>query len=215
VRPAVRIAVLAIVKIALQDRTKVRVEQEPAGKAIKQRAESGDGGGEDDAVGIDDPGRLPQGTDPVSTFGKVVQRTQEQDGVEAGRGGAEVARVAEFGGDAAMGGSAMPDLFHVPGDAIEQVDVVAVVGEPGGVDPGAAAHVQDPLGTWWEVSTDNLARAQQLELTEPLGDALRFVDLLVVVFDDLVGESFHGQQRTARTGSPHRRPHWFTTAVSG
>jgi hypothetical protein len=90
------------------------------------------------------------------------------------------------------------------------VDVVPIVGEPGGVDPGAAAHVEDPLGSCWEVSTEDLARAEQLELTEPLGDPLLFVDLAVVVVDDLIGESFHGRQRTPAqmlaTAAPHSSP---------
>ena len=50
VRPAVWIAVLALLEIALHDRPKVRVEQELTGKALEQRAEPGDGGGEDDAA---------------------------------------------------------------------------------------------------------------------------------------------------------------------
>jgi hypothetical protein len=59
VRPALRIAVLTLVETALHDRTEVRVEQELTGKAIEERTEPGDRGGEDDAVGADDPGRLP------------------------------------------------------------------------------------------------------------------------------------------------------------
>jgi hypothetical protein len=41
-------------------------------------------------------------------------------------------------------------------------------------------------------------------LTEPLGDASRFVDLAVVVLDDLVGEPVHGRQRTALDPATHR-----------
>ncbi len=196
VRPALWVAVLAFVEVPLHDRTEVRVEQELAGKAIEQRGEPGDRCGEDDAAGAEDLGRLPERTDPVIALGEVVERTEQQDGVEAGPSGAEVAGVTKLGGDAATGGRVTSGLLDVAGDGIDQVDVVAVGGQPGGVDPGAAAHIQDPLGIWWDVSTDDLAGAQQLELTQPVGDPLRLVDLAVVVLDDLVGEPFHGRQRT-------------------
>jgi GNAT superfamily N-acetyltransferase len=150
--------------------------------------------------------------DPVITLGEVVERAEEQDGVKARPGGAEVACVTELSGDAATLGNAALDLFHVPGDAIDQVDVVPVVGEPGGVHPGAAAHVEDPLGTWREASTDDLAGAQQLELTKPLGDASFFVDLAIVVFDDLVGELFHGGSVGA---GPSRRTRFGRCPGSG
>jgi hypothetical protein len=125
----------------------------------------------------------------------VVQRAEEQDGVEAGRGGGEVAGVADRRGDVARPRGQAPGLVDVPGDPVDQVDVVAVGGQPGGVDPGAAADVQDPPGGRGEMAPDDLAGAQQLELPEPARDPLPLVDLPVVVLDDLVGEAVHRQAR--------------------
>jgi hypothetical protein len=95
VGPPPRVAVLALTQVPLHDRTELRVEQELAGQAVEQGGEPGDGGGDDDPAGTDDPGRLPQGTDPVGPLAEVVERAQEQDGVDTRPGGGEVADVQD------------------------------------------------------------------------------------------------------------------------
>jgi hypothetical protein len=125
----------------------------------------------------------------------VVERAQEQDGVDTRPGGGEVAGVADRHGDPAGPWGEAPGPVRVPGDPVDQVDVVAVGGQPGGVDAGAPADVQDPPGGRGEMPPDDLAGAQQLQLPEPPADPLPLVDLTLVVLDDLVGEPVHGQER--------------------
>ena len=74
---------------------------------------------------------------------------------------------------------------------IDDVNLMAVVGEPGSVDSRASTNVQDPKRTRREASPDDLLGADELETTRPEGEALTLVDVVLVVVPNLLGHVGH------------------------
>ena|SRR5947208_1394554 len=83
VRSVLRIAMLAISKISLDDLSEVAVEEEPPGKAIEQRRETTDAGARDNATGADDSSGFAEGVDTIGSVREVVQRTEDKRDVKA------------------------------------------------------------------------------------------------------------------------------------
>ena len=183
-----RVAVLALAQVALDDVLEARLEQEAPRQAVEQRREPRDRGSEHRSLRPHDPPGLGERGQAVLALGQVVQGTEEQDRVEGRRLGAEPARVADLGRDAA---GPRPRRLQDPGDldgyGVDHVDPMPVLGQPLRVHTGRAADVEDAQRPGRQVAAHDLTRTQQLELAEPVSDALAFIDLVAVVPDDLLG----------------------------
>jgi hypothetical protein len=86
------------------------------------------------------PGRLGQRRRPVGRLDQVVERAEEEDGVEGGGRVGEGDGVGPLHPDRLRPGGGRLD---VDGDGVEQGDPVAEAGQPGGVAAGPAAGVED------------------------------------------------------------------------
>jgi len=100
----------------------------------------------------------------------VVQRPQQQDGVGAGVGPVQPAGVAD-GGPGQRGGR-LPGggpqrLLHVPGQRVDQVDLVAAGRQGQGVDPGGAADVQHHRRRGRQVARQQLPGSDPLQAERP------------------------------------------------
>ena len=60
------------------------------------------------------------------------------------------------------------------------MDAIAQGGEPAGIDPGAAAHVEDGARRGREVAEDDLLGARELDDTVATEEALGLATLVVV-----------------------------------
>jgi hypothetical protein len=116
------------------------------------------------------PPRLGQRRDPVGAVGEVVQGPQQQDGVDAGVGPVQLAGVADGGpgqrGGRLPGGGAQR-LLHVPGQRVDQVDLVAAGRQGQGVDAGGAADVQHHRRRGRQVARQQLPGADPLQAEGP------------------------------------------------
>ena len=93
----------------------------------------------DEATAPQHPARLGQRLRSIGRVGQVVQRAEEQHGIDAAVAGMEFAGVALLRGQAAC---ASP--FDVVRDDVDDLDIVTVAYEPLLVDAVGAAHVEDP-----------------------------------------------------------------------
>jgi hypothetical protein len=113
----------------------------------------------------------------------VVEGPEQQHGIGAGVGAAERPGIADLGGQPAA--AQIGDrLLDVPGRQVDQVHLVAVVQQPRGVHPGGAADIEHPGGRRWQVPSEDVPRAHQLQLAEPAAEAI-LLPLRLVVPDDV------------------------------
>ena len=77
--------------------------------------------------------------------------------------------------------------LHVAGHGVDELHDVARSREPTRVHARSAADVEDRERARRQMTLDDLARAHQLELTEPFADPARLVDVVLVVIGDLGG----------------------------
>jgi hypothetical protein len=139
-----RIVVQPPGEVPLDDGHERRIGQEVASKAVESRCESGDAGREENTSGLQNAKRLPQGHVPVARVLQMIERAQQQHGVSGAIRPIEAACVpdgaARDGGPGVCGLRA--GLVDHPRDRIDEMNLVAALREPPGVDAGAAAHVQ-------------------------------------------------------------------------
>src|SRR5580765_2459086 len=84
---------------------------------------------------------------------------------------------------------------------VDELHRVAQLGQPPRVDAGPAADVENPEPARRKMTLDDLARAYELELVEPFDDALRLVEVLLVIDADLVGTPLV-HRKSVRTAAP-------------
>ena len=94
------------------------------------------------------PRGLAQGQDPVGPLGQVVERAQHQHDIGRGVGVGQRSGIAltNAGERLRTGGRRLPGLPDVFRHGIEQVNLVAALGQPIGVRAGCTADVEDDLG---------------------------------------------------------------------
>jgi hypothetical protein len=96
----------------------------------------------------------------------VVERPEEQDGVDAGVGPVQLPGVPD-GGAGQRGGRLLAGgpqgLLDVPGHRVDQMDLVAPPGQREGVDAGGATDVQHDRGRRWQVAGEQLPGADTLQ----------------------------------------------------
>ena len=124
----------------------------------------------------------------------MVQRAEQQDGVDRPVGGVERPGVAERRGEGPVEGLGPPTgLFDVEGHGVDQADVVAVGREPLGVHPRPAADVEDGHGgVGGDPATHDLLGAEVLEHTGAAAEAVVLGPPVAVVVLDLGGERGSG-----------------------
>lgn len=88
--------------------------------------------------------------------------------------------------------AALGRRVDVAAHRVDEVDLVAVVREPGGVRAGAAADVQDPQGAGRQLPPDDLLGPHELEAPRAATQALGLGDLALVVVPNLGGRLGHG-----------------------
>jgi hypothetical protein len=114
-----------------------------------------------------------------------------QHGVGAGVGQVERAGVAHGGAGqlrrAGLGGQ-LARLLDVARDDVNQAHGVAQLGQPKGIRPRGAAHVEHRCGGRRQVSLDQLASAGLLQRTDVVAQALALVyDVSVIYTTGLSG----------------------------
>ena len=139
------------------------------------------GGGKHVAVVGDQPSCLAPGGDTIGAFGEVIQGTEKQHRVVCVRRSVDTAGVADLGGESLVVTETLQRLLDVGGHRVDEMHLMAVGEQPFGVDAGAAADVENAQRRVREVPSDDLLRAQQLELTHPLSESDVLIDSLLVV----------------------------------
>jgi hypothetical protein len=81
---------------------------------------------------------------------------------------------------AGLRGSGCGCLLDVQWQRVDEVDAVAGLREPGGMDAGTTAHVEDSRRGWRKIAPQQLLRADQLERAAATGEALALTTPLVV-----------------------------------
>ena len=130
------------------------------------------------------------------TFGEVVHGPEYQRDVNAVAGYGEVPGIADLGGDTSRSRARCrhgADLFDLGRHEVHDVDGMAVGRQPPRMHPGSAPHIQDLEISVGQVTTNDLLGPQQLEASQPVGDATTLVDLPVVL-EDLGRHGIHGRR---------------------
>jgi hypothetical protein len=116
---------------------------------------------------------------------QVVERTEEEYGIERGVRLVETPGVAKSSRKRVVGlrGSDRGSLLNIQGYWIDEVNAVARLREPGGIDAGATTNIED-VG-WWrgKKALEELPRADQLEAVTATSEALALATLLVIAPD--------------------------------
>jgi hypothetical protein len=142
VKPAgdvVRVAVLSVGQVALDDRFEARFAKVAAEQPVHSGGVAADRGGRQDATGTKHAMPLGQRPDPVGAFGEVVERAQQQHRIDAGVGSVQHTRIAP--GDPGQARHAS-GLLDVQRHRIDQVDLISQCGQRLCVDTGGAAHIE-------------------------------------------------------------------------
>jgi hypothetical protein len=138
----------------------------------------------------------------------VVERTQEQHGIEAVIERRQGAGIAHFGHHTLRSELAVRQVDMALA-GIDNADLVAVIGKPAGMHTGAPANVKDPGGWWRQVAAEHYLGSEQLELAEARSDAELFPGAFVVPQNRLV-EWLHrgtiGKPLPGRTTISQPRP---------
>ena len=85
----------AVRQVLLDDPPELGVEQKSAGQSVEQGGEAVDGGDGHHPAGTDDASGLGQSGQALGAVGEVVERTEEQNGVEGVVGEIQMAGVAD------------------------------------------------------------------------------------------------------------------------
>ena len=136
------VAVLAGVQVVGHQRAEPGLVEEAVEEPVQGAGVPGDDRGGDDAARAGDAAGLGEGTHPVGALSQVVERAEQQDRVVTAVVFGEAAGIAGGDREPAVG----LRLLQVQRHRVDQVHLVAAVGEPGRVDPAPAADVQDARG---------------------------------------------------------------------
>jgi hypothetical protein len=112
----------------------------------------------------------------------MVERPEEQCGIARCVGFVKPPGVADGSGERVVGlrGSGCCSLLDVQGQRVDEVDPVAGVRKPGGIDAGATPYVEDIRRGWREIALQELLSADQFERAASPGEALALSTPLVV-----------------------------------
>ena len=135
------IAVLPLGQIPFDDGSKGRVEEKFPGQSVEQGSEPADGGCGYQARGPYHPPCLGNGLHPFGPLGEVIERTEEEDGVEGVVLALQVPGIADLSGDAPRA-QLSPDHLDMSRREVDDVDAVPGLCQPGCVDAGGTTHVQ-------------------------------------------------------------------------
>jgi hypothetical protein len=193
VRVVVGVDVPAVGKVLTDDLPELGVEDELAHKAVEERSETADRGNGNDASWADDPARLTQGEHSVSSLDKVVERSEQQRGVDPVSGYGQTPSIADSGGEASPSelGTCLANELRCD---VEEIHDVAVVEQPRRVHPRSAADVEDATRRTREMSPQDLLGAGQLQLSNAAGQPPLLTAGLVVA-DHRVNVVAHAAQR--------------------
>ena len=165
-----RVPVLAVAQVPLDDRLRVGIAEDVVDQPCQERGEAADPDGEEEPAGPQHPARFAEGPDAIGALGQVVERAQQQDGVHGRVRFLEPARVshAQAGhGRLGLERRGLSRLLDVERHRVHEMHAISARGEPGCVDAGAAAHVEDGAGRRRQVAQDDLLRARELD--QPVG----------------------------------------------
>jgi hypothetical protein len=133
---------------------------EPAAlRPVKDRHESSDRRGEQGPTGPQDPPRLGERRDPLSSTHEVVERTEEEHRIDRRIRLRKPAGITDLGGHQPV----LKCGSDMPRDDVDEMHAVAPAREPRRVYAGAAADVEHHGRRRWQLTEQQLARAQQLE----------------------------------------------------
>ena len=194
VRPVLRVAVLAVVQVSFDHVAELWVKQESSGETVEQGRKARDRCSEDVTPGPDDTSSLGEGEHAVTPVGEVVERTEHEHRVVAGLGKGEMSGIADVSDDMTGGRPELAGGGNVVRYGVDDMDVMAVLGQPGRVDSLGTTDIEDVERPTWEVPADHFPCPNELELCEAVRDAPSFIDR-VVVAEDLL-----------RKGHPYREP---------
>jgi hypothetical protein len=128
-------------------------------RPVKDCHESSDGRCKQDPAGPQDPPRLDERSDPLSSTQEVVERAEEQHRIDRRIRLREPAGVTDFGGQVLV----LKCGSDMPWGNVDEMYAVAPAREPGRVYAGAAADVEHHGRRRWQLTLQQLARAKQLE----------------------------------------------------
>ncbi len=178
-----RVPMLLILEISSHDGRVVGIAQQIVGDAVEERSEAPYRGRHEKPARLEHAGRLAEGHDALRALDQMIERAQEQDGVGAGIGIFEPARIAQpAGGQGSvwLARRGRLGLLDVERHGIDQMHAIAQGGEPAGVDSGAAPHVQHGSGRGGEAAENDLLGARELDDAVALEEALGLAALVVV-----------------------------------
>ena len=137
-----------------------------------------DGRRMDHATMSHDAPSLAQRLQPVAAVLQVIQRTEEQHGIDRIVGEVERASIADRAVDPIV--VAIPDLVDVMGYEITMDDLVTRVDEPIGIAPGTAPDIRDHRARRRKRSPDDLNRPAELNAAHPERKSVAFLITCVV-----------------------------------
>jgi hypothetical protein len=151
--------------------------------AVDPSRPSGDGGDEDHATGPHDATRFAEGPQPIGSAWEVVHRTQQEHRIDRAVEQIDIERVAHgrVHADEADRRRGRGRLFDVERHEVAVVHAAAEPGQPHGVPTGATSDVGNGAGKWWQVATDDLLRAGELDRSHAGIEPIAFQTELVVL----------------------------------
>jgi hypothetical protein len=144
-RSSRRVGMAAIDEVASYDLTKLGVEQKLSGESIEQRREPVDRGNGDETTGTHDAARLPQRGESIASILKVIQRTENEDDVEALVGKHQPPGITDLGRQSSVS-QVREGLCDVTWRDVDEMHVIPLVQQPPGMNTGPSADVQDTTG---------------------------------------------------------------------
>ncbi|HEX6444929.1 MAG TPA: hypothetical protein VF053_07585 [Streptosporangiales bacterium] len=177
---ALVVPVHARAELAVDDGRHAVVREHVPRQRVPQARPAGDRGGAHDAAGTHHAARLGECSDPLGAFGQVVERAEQEHGVARRVPLGQSARVAHLGRERPV----FARLRNVQRHRIDQVDVVAPLGQPARVHARAAADVEDAGGRRRQQLLEQRLRPYPLQLSaRAAGQPVAFLAPVVVVGD--------------------------------
>ena len=149
VRPVLRVAVLAVVQVSFDHVAELWVKQESSGETVEQRRKARDRGRKDVTARANDTSSLGEGEDAVAPVGEVIERAKDQHGVVAGLGKGQVPGISDVSGDTTAGRPELAGGDNVVGYGVDDVHVMPVLRQPGGVDSLGTTDIEDVERPMW------------------------------------------------------------------
>ncbi len=161
-----RISMLTLGEISLDDLPEVRIEEEPSGEPIEERGKAVDRCHRNQPAPSDNTQCLPQSLLAVVMVGQVVHGSEQENDIDA------IVRQVELSGIAnlcrhASSSKVDSDSLNMTWRQVNDVNIVAILGEPRRVNARPAPNVQHSCRRWWQVTPKDLLGSHQLKLAEP------------------------------------------------